>query len=68
MCARAQNKDLEAPKHVCFKNFNGSSSSMESTAIVEGFKRSIETQGLIYYRLIADGDSNTYKKILDARP
>lgn len=41
---------------------------MESTIIVEGFKSSVEMYGLIYGRLISDGDSSTYAKILEARP
>ncbi|XP_046141668.1 uncharacterized protein LOC114881703 [Osmia bicornis bicornis] len=41
---------------------------MESAAIVEGFKCSIEMHGLVYSILVADGDSSVYKKILDNDP
>lgn len=41
---------------------------MESVAIVEGFKQTLPNQGLIYSKLIADGDSSTYKNILEAKP
>ncbi|CAB3256878.1 unnamed protein product [Arctia plantaginis] len=54
--------------HVCFKNYSGSSTGMEALAITEGFKSSMEMYGIIYSQLIADGDSSTYKSILDANP
>lgn len=41
---------------------------MESMILVEGFKKSVEQHGLIYGRLISDGDASTYSKILEARP
>ncbi|KAL4720785.1 hypothetical protein ACJJTC_015668 [Scirpophaga incertulas] len=41
---------------------------MESEIIVEGFKNSINMHNLIYGKLISDGDSSTYSKILQARP
>lgn len=68
ICARAQNKKETPREHVCYKNFDGASTAMESQIISEGFKQSIEMHGLIYARLIADGDSSTYAKIINARP
>ncbi|GBP49716.1 hypothetical protein EVAR_33470_1 [Eumeta japonica] len=50
-----------------YSSLAGSSSSMEQAAIVEGFKKS-EEYNLIYSKLIADGDSSTYKNILESRP
>lgn len=41
---------------------------MEAAVIVEGFCRSEEMYGIKYTKLIADGDSSVYKKILDAHP
>lgn len=41
---------------------------MESQILVEGFKNSVAQHGLVYGRLISDGDSSTYSKILEARP
>lgn len=38
---------------------------MESNIILDGFKQSVETHGLIYSEIICDADSNLYKKILD---
>ncbi|XP_060803394.1 uncharacterized protein LOC132902430 [Amyelois transitella] len=68
VCARAENKKEATPEHICFKNYTGSSSGMEATALVEGFKTSVETHKLIYSRLIADGDSSTHSNILRAKP
>lgn len=68
ICARADNKNIKPSEHVCFKNYVGSSSGMESVAILEGFKSSLDMYGIIYSKLIADGDSSTYKKIIDAHP
>jgi hypothetical protein len=54
--------------HACFKNWNGTSTSMESNLIVEGFKLSMQLHGLRYKFLIADGDSSVHKKLLECRP
>ncbi|XP_050315892.1 uncharacterized protein LOC126750357 [Anthonomus grandis grandis] len=55
-------------RHKCFKNFEGSSTSMEGDILKEGFLHSLEQHGLIYHKLIADGDCNSLKKMLDAHP
>lgn len=41
---------------------------MESDAITEGFKSSLEMHGLIYKTIIADGDSNVYQSIKNNNP
>ncbi|CAB3237973.1 unnamed protein product [Arctia plantaginis] len=64
ICARAQNKGIAPSEHKCFKNYTGSSSGMEAEIIAEGFRKSVEMYNIIYGRLIADGDSSTYSKIL----
>lgn len=68
VCARASNKNVVPKEHTCFKNFEGSSSSMEAEIMAEGFKSSIPMYGLIYGRMIADGDASTYAKVLKAKP
>ncbi|XP_075530168.1 uncharacterized protein LOC142563505 [Dermacentor variabilis] len=66
-CARA--KVIGGPReHTCYRNWRGSSTSMERDIIVEGFRRSLDIHGLKYTRLIADGDSSTYKCVLEAAP
>lgn len=68
ICARAYKKGQPAKAHKCTKNHAGSSTSMEQAILVEGFKNSIQERNLIYKTLIADGDSSTYKCILESRP
>ncbi|CAH2088144.1 unnamed protein product [Euphydryas editha] len=41
---------------------------MEAEIIAEGFRNSIDMYNFIYGRVIADGDSSTYSKILEERP
>jgi len=50
ICDVAERKSCEPKAHKCYKNFdsNASSTRMESDAIVEGFKNSLEMHGLIY--------------------
>lgn len=69
VCNMAERKSLEARVHKCYKNFdrNASSTRMESDAVVEGFKSSIEMHGLIFRTVIADGDSSVYQSIIDNR-
>ncbi|KAH9637625.1 hypothetical protein HF086_007339 [Spodoptera exigua] len=68
ICARASNKNIVVEDHVCYKNYSGSSTGMESNLLLEGFKQSISMHNVIYERMVADGDSSTYKKILEGRP
>ncbi|KAL0852581.1 hypothetical protein ABMA27_016931 [Loxostege sticticalis] len=68
ICARSNKKGQPAKAHKCSKNHSGSSTSMEQSILVEGFKNSIRERNLIYKTLIADGDSSTYKSILESRP
>ncbi|XP_044271957.1 uncharacterized protein LOC123015933 [Tribolium madens] len=67
VCKKNENHD-SIPEHKCYKNFTGSSSSMESFIIAEGFQQSLNTHGLIYRFMIADGDSSVFKTLLDLRP
>lgn len=61
-------KPIDYDNDWCFKNFEGSSSSMEAEIIAESFKTCIAMYGIIYKRLIADGDASTYAKIFKANP
>ncbi|CAI6375770.1 unnamed protein product [Macrosiphum euphorbiae] len=45
-----------------------SSSAMEASIIVKGFKTSEDMYGIRYAKFIGDGDSNVFKKILEQRP
>lgn len=68
ICARAHTKNLQPKDHRCFKNWSGSSSGMEADIIVEGFSNSVSMHGVKYAKVVGDGDSNVYKKVLDANP
>lgn len=68
VCARAATKEVEPKPHTCYKNYTGPSTGMESEIILEGFQNSIPMYDMIYGRMIGDGDCNTYKKIVEARP
>lgn len=68
VCARAAFCNETPSEHPCGKNHVGSSASMESSILVEGFKKSVEMYGVKFATMIANGDSSTYKKILGARP
>lgn len=65
-----ERKGYEPRPHKCYKNFarNENSGKMESDAIAESFQSSFEMHGVIYRSLIADSDSNVYKRIVDSRP
>ncbi|KAJ8916477.1 hypothetical protein NQ315_014696, partial [Exocentrus adspersus] len=63
ICARGENKGKESRKHICYKNWKGSSTAMEADIVVEGFNDSIITHDLKYKYFIADGDSTVFSKI-----
>ncbi|KYN50510.1 hypothetical protein ALC57_00149 [Trachymyrmex cornetzi] len=52
----------------CQANHEGSSGKMEVDAVVEMFQRSEALHGLQYANYIGDGDSKTFKGILDVQP
>ena len=55
-------------KHLCTANYKGTSQSMESTAAIDVWKRSIETHNLAYGTYIGDGDSSSFKNLLQSDP
>ncbi|XP_066581799.1 LOW QUALITY PROTEIN: uncharacterized protein [Prorops nasuta] len=58
----------ENHKKSCSANHSGSSGKMEVDAIIEMFKRSMKSFGIMYKNYIGDGDSKTYSGILKAAP
>ena len=66
VCAVATNKGIEVPQHRCYRNWTGSSSSMESDIIAEGFSLSEQMYGLRYMSVIGDGDSSVMATIRQA--
>lgn len=67
-CSRHERRNETVPEHSCAKNWSGTSTSMESAVIVEGFKSSMEMHGLKYTKLVGDGDSSVTKKLLIEKP
>lgn len=55
-------------KHICHKNFSGSSTGMESDILVDGFRKSLELYGLKYLNFIGDGDSSVHTMINKSFP
>ncbi|CAB3225803.1 unnamed protein product [Arctia plantaginis] len=52
----------------CQANHEGSSGKMEVNAVVEMFQRSEDLYGVKYSNYIGDGDSKTFKGIVDSKP
>ena len=61
-------KWLETHPSSCEATHEGSSGSMEALSGVDIFSRSIETHNLRYARYIGDGDTNSFKTVLDSKP
>jgi len=68
ICHRASQQNEPTRSHVCYKNWDSTSTSMESSIIVEGFKESIPMHNLIYDKLIGDGDSCVMKNLSLTKP
>lgn len=52
----------------CDINFDKSAKAMEAEGILQLFSRSVEELGLRYTSLISDGDSASYRAVLEAKP
>ena len=69
VCDMAERNGLEPHSHKCYKNFDRTAPSISmKSAIVKGFKNSLNMHGLIYKTLIADGDSSVYQSIKNNVP
>jgi len=54
VCSRTE----DSPPHTCYKNWDGSSSAMESSIITEGFKQCVQQHGVKYSKFIGNRDSS----------
>ena len=54
--------------HNCKMNHRTSSGAMEAAGAVEIFQRSVSTRKLQYTSYIGDGDTEAFKKVVDAKP
>ena len=51
-------------EHNCYKNHTGSSGSMESKGLVEGFEKAPISYGCYYLEYVGDGDSTVADSII----
>ena len=58
----------EQHKTACTANYKGSSQTMESTAALEIWKRSITKYQLVYGTYIGDGDSSSFRNVQKSDP
>jgi hypothetical protein len=68
ICQKSETLSKPTTPHLCYKNWSGTSTAMESDIIVEEFCHSIKTHKLIYKNLIGDGSSSVIKKIRMLKP
>ncbi|XP_067210342.1 uncharacterized protein [Linepithema humile] len=59
---------FETHKESCSSNHEGSSGKMEVDGILDIFKRSIKQYAVKFINYIGDGDSKTYKGLVDGNP
>lgn len=58
----------EDHKSSCHRNYEGASGNMEVDSIIEMFRRSVGLHNVKYSHYIGDGDTKTFKGILDSQP
>ena len=68
VCLKADTFNKEAPSHTCFQNWSESSQAMEADIILEGYQECESKHGIRYTRFIGDGDSSTYKTLIERGP
>ena len=68
ICAINTTRNTPIPTHQRYRNWSGSSCSMEPDIILEGFRLSEEMHGLRYLWLIGDGDSSVYHSVVTGVP
>ena len=59
---------IPTDQHICYKNWEESSSEMEPDIILEGFKQVEEVHGVRYKRFVGDGDSSGYPTLVQNVP
>jgi hypothetical protein len=60
--------NIRRDKHTCFKNWDASSSEMETDIILEGFKEAERVHGVRYIKFVGDGDSSVYPTLIQNVP
>ncbi len=59
---------MKEKDHVCFHNWNASSSEMETDIILEGFLEAEQVHGVRYTGFIGNGDSSVSPTLLTSVP
>ena len=54
--------------HNCSINHIKSSGSMESAGVINIFNRSVEKNSIIYHEYLGDGDSSSFKEVIESEP
>lgn len=62
-CKSVEDGHIEKKEHMCFKNWVGPSTGMESDAVVEGLQYLESAHKIRCTRLVGDGDSSTMAKV-----
>ena len=57
-------QEIPKDQHRCYKNWDASSSEMETDIILEGFVQAEQVHGVRYMRFIGDGDRSVYPTLL----
>ena len=60
--------DMWKAEHVCTINHTKSSGAMEGSGATSMFNRSIAKHNLIYREYLGDGDSSSFKEVVDSEP
>ena len=55
-------------EHLCNINHTRSSGAMESAGAIRIFKRSVQKNNLNYHEYLGDGDTSSFKAVVDAKP
>ena len=61
-------RQISIEKHVCYKNWNASSSEMETDIIVQGFLEAERVHGVRYIQFVGDGDSSVHPTLIQHVP
>lgn len=64
ICKIAASKNITPREHKCNRNWEGTSSGMETQIIIDGFRHCAE-KGARFNKYVGDGDSSTYKALRD---
>ena len=60
--------DSSLANHECQINHTKSSGAMEAAGAIEIFMRSVAKNNLIYSEYLGDGDTSSFKEVIDANP